>query len=813
MNNFLPTFMQVFQNYNEFGKVSSSYIKGKNYIAYLINEFEIIYWLRLENIWKRLNVVFESEGKFEDERNYGNVYLRQIHGDIIYKDVPNIPDPERITSMKDFLKEYPDIENLYFTDTINLTTLENAFANSNLRTMDNFNTENVNNFNKTFSNLLSTNLNIKLTTNKNYIDITNILDKSTIDTFILNMPNIISFNEDDTKQSINIGDNIIANKVIFNCGENYNGLYINLTCNNKIEYLKIYNAHCNINKQSKYSYKTIDAKNIDFIHSYDSSNEYFMELAGESYFINADTITTKNNNISKYGICKIYNGNITLNCINLNITLLGSNYGSYININSVENINIINDDFIDYPGINAFLLEVDKVNNNVLSKYKCFFSIFQYKSYGNEIADVDIQPYDDYLINFPNVEIVDKYSTGLINDLFYNIDTFINDYSKFNTVSYKIYVPFNIGTNNSRFNSTISSPINIHFKELIIDNRDYELNINNAPIIINIGDNYNISADNGYISGTFRYGIEEKDYIINCFNSNDLFKNSIIYNCTYIDIYDKDKDYYSEKRNLKFKESYDFNDNIYYPYLQIHISGKIVTEIDIWSFINNNIFKSPIRGMVSIVGSTCYNTVFKYYNDVIINIDCKNYFYYRYSNINNYLNLFRNYIIYPNKVFINDIVIINDINAYPSLLSEIQSTLESVYINNCTIKELFTYSSNDSEFNRREIVYLTLIPIKNIYGENITLYINSYHNYDFYFQKDIYTHIDISHCEVDNNAYLTIFENFDNETLINSIDKLIDNTNNNTKTIYIYKSQQEIIGEKIISEAVTKNYEIAIIIN
>jgi len=75
-------------------------------------------------------------------------------------------------------------------------------------------------------------------------------------------------------------------------------------------------------------------------------------------------------------------------------------------------------------------------------------------------------------------------------------------------------------------------------------------------------------------------------------------------------------------------------------------------------------------------------------------------------------------------------------------------------------------------------------------------------------------HIDINSVKPrDSSNYMTDYLSCDNETLINLITKLVDNTGNFSKTIYMYRSQSNIIGEENIAGAVAKNYEIAIIEN
>ena len=147
-----PRYLQVYSNYDQFSAASDDYVKGEDHICYVVTENEIIYWIALENVWRPLNVVTTSAGTIEGIDNPVNVTLRTVDGGVLYTRVPNIPDAERIINMDNFLQNYPQIEYLDFTGNVNTTSMVNAFANSNIKSVGNIDFDKVENITSIFEN-------------------------------------------------------------------------------------------------------------------------------------------------------------------------------------------------------------------------------------------------------------------------------------------------------------------------------------------------------------------------------------------------------------------------------------------------------------------------------------------------------------------------------------------------------------------------------------------------------------------------------------------------------------------------------------
>ena len=103
----------------------------------------------------------------------------------------------------------------------------------------------------------------------------------------------------------------------------------------------------------------------------------------------------------------------------------------------------------------------------------------------------------------------------------------------------------------------------------------------------------------------------------------------------------------------------------------------------------------------------------------------------------------------------------------------------------------------------------------NIYGK-VNIVLNNYtvHSNTTNYIENKLIHIDLNKVKVNTTETCILFyENLDNETTVKLITKLVDNTSSTSKTIYMYRTQANIIGEENIAAAVAKNYEIAIIEN
>ena len=192
--NFTNKYMQVFQNYNEFSEHSADYVRGEDHIAFLIEENEVIYWLYLEQVWRPLNVRTTTTGQLEDGRTKVAVRLEYVEGGQKYTSVPNIPDPERITSMSHFLEDYPDIEEVNVSGTVNLTDLSYAFAGSKVKDFSKLDTTNVYDFDSLLERVDNENLECELTSNSDSIQITSLAANANIKSITINAPNATTIN-------------------------------------------------------------------------------------------------------------------------------------------------------------------------------------------------------------------------------------------------------------------------------------------------------------------------------------------------------------------------------------------------------------------------------------------------------------------------------------------------------------------------------------------------------------------------------------------------------------------------------------------
>lgn len=205
-----PEYLQVYNNYDQFSDASSKYVKGEDHVCYIVVENEVVYWIALENVWRPLNVVTTSAGTIEGIDNPVNVTLRTVPGGVVYTRVPNIPDAERIISMDNFLQNYPEIEYLDFTGNINTVSMRSAFANSNIKNVDNINFNKVEDMLSAFENCNNFDENYTLTINNesDNIEFNGTFYNSNITNIVINIPNITNYNNVNLNMFSNINDQI-----------------------------------------------------------------------------------------------------------------------------------------------------------------------------------------------------------------------------------------------------------------------------------------------------------------------------------------------------------------------------------------------------------------------------------------------------------------------------------------------------------------------------------------------------------------------------------------------------------------------------
>lgn len=746
---FTNKYMQVFQTYDEFGEHSADYVKGEDHVAFLIEENEVIYWLYLEQVWRPLNVRTTTTGELEDGRTKVAVRLEYVEGGQKYTSVPNIPDPERITSMSHFLEDYPDIEEVNVSGTVNLTDLSSAFAGSKIKDFSMLDTSNVTNIQALLMDVDNENGNYEITTNAETLWLDAFVYRAKFDTIVINALNAYSIHGHIANSNYTYIKRLICN---YN-SDKYNyvlttSYYLDLADAPNLEYIKFPNLVIAL-------YNTIENKILDI-----ETNKLYIQTT--EYTIKPHTLNINTNaiNFAFYRISNLNSKLILQNKTSItaqtpnSISNYGFAFGYGIKGNyevNTENASCLGNFWFTTPIVDdAFYAKYAQYNTPI--------SIFQYKTTFEEVADVNI-------------------SSKVDSDLLY-INTFAVNFNT-NELSIEIYNNINILYSNS--------PTYKNYKKFIIDNTN-TASIDNCPMIIGYisYDNNGIirdwlSASEGHISGYFKSD-----------GSNvDLYHNNLFKNITFIGF-----EFYNIDSNVIDNSNINFDNSLKCIYLNNN-SG---FDIDYKNLIKNN--KLEVTFVYDYDDKTinriCMLNNYNMNVDVYINYETNLSIYYNLaSKESNPLNINADFILSIKLNGTNDSSIINT-----------NLNLENLYVN-CTDNGFLIKLFVETKYNN----YYQYIKIDNIYGNaNIELpYYDNYASIDYN-----YKHIDINKTRIANNtssAMITIFEELDEESTINLITKLIDNADSSSKTIYMYRSQANIIGEENIAGAVAKNYEFAIIEN
>ena len=770
--NFTNKYMQVFQNYNEFGEHSADYVRGEDHIAFLIEENEVIYWLYLEQVWRPLNVRTTTTGQLEDGRTKVAVRLEYIEGGQKYTSVPNIPDPERITSMSHFLEYYPDIEEVNVSGTVNLTDLSYAFAGSKIKDFSKLDTSNVRYAYNLLQNVNDESLIVNFSSADscyaNYI----------VDGAILNEFNWIEgYGDTNARLDEHIVKGIAykackINKFniphLFNNYDNtfIEALSITVYTNNIITeliapYIKIvvYNENL-IPKDVKLS----SIKGQYVLFNLSNSNNKNVVLKGNDLYIEAEDIEFKyNSNVSNE------NGKIILKnyctpkhslIVNNNYAHPRFNFGGGIKIENDKEI-VLGDNLIkNKTSIGNFIFTTPIVDDAFYAKYNHPISIFQYKTTFTEVADVKITEATDSSLIYIDWGSIDFDTSNMSIEIYNKIDLLPN------------------------------SSFTKHFKKLVIDNYNIESNIDGLYFLP--------TADDGYISGTYNSNSG------NNIKHLPLFKNIRFNSCNA----------YMNTENLPTVLT-DNNITFDNPSVIINLTAHASNfyEYDCHNLVVNGVLKAPLDVNMQTGNSQYY--VVKYEEGVKIEIDlnggllgCYASFYYYYL---------------KNSTIDNPVKFTNgdkdagryikwNISVNYSGHPQYNEGLTNVYVE--TDDNTYIYGIVEGAYNNSTLIASNYSKVRNVYG-SVNLLLSNYASGFIYYTTDkTLNHIDINKVITRYTSNEIIcYNNVDDETTINLITKLVDNTNKNKATIYMYRSQANIIGEENIAAAVAKNYEFAIIEN
>lgn len=741
--NFNNKYLQVLQNYDEFGEYSADYVKGEDHVAFLIEENEVIYWLYLEQVWRPLNVRTTKIGELEDGRTKVAVKLEYVEGGQKYTSVPNIPDPERITSMSHFLENYPDIEEVNVNGTVNLTDLSYAFAGSKIKDFSMLDTSNVTNIVGIFNNINDKNLDLNIK-----LDISKIANSTAQQGVTVNSISFTNINKDNY---------IPCNLNFRNCNINILNLDdfgFTILINNNGLTIKTINS----NKEVRFSDDPNKANGNNEINNINCDEFAFgvtSVKANNELIVNCNTAK-----ISTYGESNYTTESKTIfetvNDLTFDINgngIINFKFGSGIKYPSNVTPKLTRFDYSNVANtIGNFWFITPIVNDAFYADKQYAVSIFQYKTAFTEIADVNI-------------------SKDFDSNLLY-IDWNSINFDLSNT-SIELYNNININTQYYSGN----------IKKLIIDNSNVDgINKENCPYLHDFYSN-RINATEGHISGIFKsYRPNNEDY--SRISENNLLKNITLVDFMYMLIYNGD---FLKNNNIKFDY---VNRN---KYIKLNVSGNKLTELD--TLINNNNININLANDNS--GDISYSKRIKNIDGVIFNIG------------NSAEDSYTNIYMIIDLLFEGNNNIINSTIRIGIGSPNNEQIKESVYINgNSKLKYFY-----DSYYSYNKYNYI----IKNIYGNNLIIYIDKYSlGLNENWNLSPYKHIDINSVILEdlyNEFHILCFVNCDNETTINLITNLIDNTSSSSKTIYMYRSQADIIGEENITAAVAKNYEIAIIEN
>ena len=758
--NFTNKYMQVFQNYNEFGEHSADYVRGEDHIAFLIEENEVIYWLYLEQVWRPLNVRTTNTGQLEDGRTKVAVRLEYIEGGQKYTSVPNIPDPERITSMSHFLEDYPDIEEVNVSGTVNLTDLSYAFAGSKIKDFSMLDTSNVTNFEYIFKDINDETRDLFLKINQS---INNIIAGD----IVLNNLTIESTNE-KVISTVKLGESNIKNSLIIKGNINFELIYDTLTSSKFYRFNNI-KSDANINLLSNRQDSYVDYNNIickELTLGWNTINVLNSEYTFETH---CDKIIIENGDNNGYTARDWRK----IECYDVKEFILKTRYDNTfsggIKFNNNDDIKItIN----DTNRIGNFWFTTPIIDDAFYAKYAQYntpISIFQYKTTFTEVADVDISSEVD-----SNLLYVDWNSINFDTS---NMSIVINNYMPNDGNGISIQKTF-FNLNGKTFN------------KFILDNDITDEN--NLPTLCfqNVFFELN-TTEFSYINGKYKLMSLSRNAT---YRHTSMFNNLVLYSDIAVDIKSLNTHPFLTKDNVIIKAPRFIITNV-------GNSGKI----EITNLINDNnelyisYYNSYPNYLIKDTACVLY----------VSGLLCSFYDWFAGTAVNAPIHIDGETNFYLYITYSND----NYISYYKE-----KSIIDNLFIeckDNCFIGriDILEYDTDENIINHGCVV-------KNIYGiVNVTLpyYLNIYNAGNIIYNEDTFEsihHIDInsSRC-IESNNFITSFKNLDNETLINLITKLIDNTSSSIKTIYMYRSQHTIIGEENIAAAVAKNYEFAIIEN
>ena len=760
----------VYDNYNDFGENSYNYAKGNDIIAYIENIYQVIYWLRLEVIWRPLNVIFTSSGTIVNETELGGaVYIQNI-GNNNYKFLPAIPDEYRILSMANFLSNYSTIETIDLPNTINLTNLSHAFENSNIKSCI-LNTFKVNDLSYAFLNCKN-NFNITFTIDspQGNIKCENMLQDAVFDTFNLidaNKDNENHFNIQILKAGIYVTNNKDNLAILNFSGDNFrcDNLYLSYpndsyrVKNINVEYIAIYSNIGAVNIEANETLLDNNNSNIE-------NDETFTNIKCNTLIINQRAICQIILDIDYVKTIRLYLDN---NYVNTDMT------GSCRNIlktnltldNSLNKIEFIGNKDTDWVPHGTFI--VNEVNNEAWNKLgaKIYYAWKDntYTKFADiKLQDVEIEDFGVYDIPIDNIEIKGKIGRFLQSR---DIGTYNTNY-KITAVNDINYTELYINLENIGIDSLFSG---------YFESRRGDL----TPKTIKYFKNVVINTAND-ITTELYYGTHDYEFITNYISNED--NNIRIFNnnngvCFTTDetqedyiIYDLDISHFAN------------NDN------KIILRKCKFVSTDIYIGRTYSIFIRPINSKPNyqIICNNCDNIM------CFTDLTSENKPLYL-KGSNNFT-----YSKGSNTVYSNDIETAHKFNDTANFYNN-----DTIYLDGDENAYLYLDGKGTE-------TYGTYSKIKNIISKNIII---SFRNNGGW-NGNVYavgieelTNITCDRSFI--NCYIDCYTKLTSDSINNLISHLIDNTNSNIASIGLTRAQYNLLTADNVQNALNLNYEFAIL--
>lgn len=770
----------IYNNYNEFAKDSVNYVKGNDIIAYVDDIFEVIYYIRLELVWKNLNPLFTKTTEEITPNGFpkGSVIIQNLTNSII-DSVPVTPDADRILSIQNFAINYLNIREVHLENAENIINAKNAFTGCTSLEVVNIGSKKLNDISSIFQNCKTPKLKATI-----YLD----NDSKAAYTY-----KCIASSEFDELNFITVTEkNDNSNNIsTLNVVGGYNTSYL-LCVGNKLRYDGQIGAHTEYYSRNNF----LSIKEVECYTIYYDFSDICTKIKAKHLYIYFYQHGNYNlsDSIPHAGLeveCDVNNFHILgaiINRLNFNLNTLekiieGSAiatdlryyFGCYIR-------GMYGDSQSSFPYYKRYSAEYYVIANGLLG------SNINLDNLGNTVIEFDANNTYKYLHNYfyiaseVNDALLDKIG-GIVFYCFTD-DTYTKLADINITKEVEWFMPVYTFDENSKIHPTINN-INISKCKHFVGNYDFEFSSDKKTILnIEITEYYsfisqelNIDAENSNIHGTFTswdnvnlYKYFKNVYITAYTNYCYIRDEYNFIDSNNINIYKEDDAEYLTLYNnlynvsfLKFDVSHFTKDNI------ISIEAN-ENERGLYLFTNNNNLNLTIN---------CYSSYYPF-----INICSKN----------NPINIYTN---------VNHIINMSIDDVYTKILSQI--TTDTLYINCINDSAIVLYKGIYGSRN-----YIYDFNIVSIVGNNNYI-LSSYGGYMYDNQKHDSVLQNITSIKTtleSEDVDITVYNNLTSESINSLISNIVINDTSVVHRIRLKRNLYNKIDSTIVNDSINnKNIE------